>query len=287
MTTPARPERRRRGARVLGGRGRRAGSPTSEALAAAASTADLLDLGAAASAMRRRLRPERRGHLHRRPQRQLHQRLRLRLPLLRVLPRRRATPTPTSSPATSSPRRSPRRSTSTAPRSCCRAACTPTCGIEWYEGMLREHQGRLPRIHVHGFGPPEIVHIAKLSGISTARGPRAAARRRARLAAGRRRRDPRRPRARPRLAQEGDERRVARRHARGAQARHLDDRHDDVRRRSRPLEERVEHLRARPRGAGRGGRRRPCRLPRVHPVELPARQHRACRGRVRRERRRR
>ena len=33
--------------------------------------------------------------------------------------------------------------------------------------MLREHQGRPPRIHVHGFGPPEIVHIARLSGIRT------------------------------------------------------------------------------------------------------------------------
>ena len=42
---------------------------------------------------------------------------------------------------------------------------------------------------------------------------------------------------------------------------------------------------ARARGAGRGGRRRPRRLPRVHPVELPARQHRARRGRVRRQRR--
>jgi cyclic dehypoxanthinyl futalosine synthase len=43
----------------------------------------------------------------------------------------------------------------------------PDLKIEWYEGMLRELKARFP-IHVHGFGPPEIVHIAKVSGISTA-----------------------------------------------------------------------------------------------------------------------
>ncbi len=42
----------------------------------------------------------------------------------------------------------------------------PDLGIEWYEGMLRELKARYP-IHVHGFGPPEVVHIAKVSGIST------------------------------------------------------------------------------------------------------------------------
>jgi cyclic dehypoxanthinyl futalosine synthase len=42
----------------------------------------------------------------------------------------------------------------------------PDLGIEWYENMLRELKARYP-IHVHGFGPPEMVHIAKVSGIST------------------------------------------------------------------------------------------------------------------------
>ncbi len=42
----------------------------------------------------------------------------------------------------------------------------PELGIEWYEGMLRELKTRYP-IHVHGFGPPEIVHIAKVSSIDT------------------------------------------------------------------------------------------------------------------------
>lgn len=43
----------------------------------------------------------------------------------------------------------------------------PDLGIEWYESMLAEIKTDNPTIHVHGFGPPEIVHIAKLSGIST------------------------------------------------------------------------------------------------------------------------
>lgn len=43
----------------------------------------------------------------------------------------------------------------------------PDLGIEWYETMLHEIKADHPTIHVHGFGPPEIVHIAKLSNIST------------------------------------------------------------------------------------------------------------------------
>lgn len=42
----------------------------------------------------------------------------------------------------------------------------PRLGIEWYEDLLRSIKERYP-IHVHGFGPPEVVHIAKVSGIST------------------------------------------------------------------------------------------------------------------------
>jgi cyclic dehypoxanthinyl futalosine synthase len=43
----------------------------------------------------------------------------------------------------------------------------PDLPLEWYEGMLRELKARYP-IHVHGFGPPEIVHLAKLSGLTPA-----------------------------------------------------------------------------------------------------------------------
>ena len=42
----------------------------------------------------------------------------------------------------------------------------PDLGIEWYEGMLRDIKADHPSIHVHGFGPPEIVHIARVSGIT-------------------------------------------------------------------------------------------------------------------------
>jgi cyclic dehypoxanthinyl futalosine synthase len=43
----------------------------------------------------------------------------------------------------------------------------PDLPLEWYEGMLRELKARFP-IHVHGFGPPEIHHLAKLSGLPVA-----------------------------------------------------------------------------------------------------------------------
>jgi cyclic dehypoxanthinyl futalosine synthase len=42
----------------------------------------------------------------------------------------------------------------------------PDLGIDWYESMLRDIKADHPAIHVHGFGPPEIFHIAKVSGVS-------------------------------------------------------------------------------------------------------------------------
>lgn len=44
----------------------------------------------------------------------------------------------------------------------------PDLTIEWYEEMLRCVKDAHPAIHVHGFGPPEIVHIAAVSGLPTA-----------------------------------------------------------------------------------------------------------------------
>jgi cyclic dehypoxanthinyl futalosine synthase len=43
----------------------------------------------------------------------------------------------------------------------------PDLQLEWYEDMLRELKARYP-IHVHGFGPPEVWHLAKLSGLPVA-----------------------------------------------------------------------------------------------------------------------
>ncbi|HSK47232.1 MAG TPA: cyclic dehypoxanthinyl futalosine synthase [Coriobacteriia bacterium] len=45
----------------------------------------------------------------------------------------------------------------------------PDLGIEWYEEMLAAVKEDNPGIHVHGFGPPEIAHISKLSGIPVPR----------------------------------------------------------------------------------------------------------------------
>ena len=43
----------------------------------------------------------------------------------------------------------------------------PDLDIGFYEDMLRCIKEDHPQIHVHGFGPPEIVHIARVSGLST------------------------------------------------------------------------------------------------------------------------
>jgi cyclic dehypoxanthinyl futalosine synthase len=41
----------------------------------------------------------------------------------------------------------------------------PDLRIEWYEQLLREIKQRFPQINIHGFSPPEIDHIASLSGL--------------------------------------------------------------------------------------------------------------------------
>ncbi len=39
----------------------------------------------------------------------------------------------------------------------------PTLPLEWYEEMLREIKDRFPQVNVHGFSPPEIHHLTKVS----------------------------------------------------------------------------------------------------------------------------
>jgi cyclic dehypoxanthinyl futalosine synthase len=41
----------------------------------------------------------------------------------------------------------------------------PDLKIEWYEEMLSSIKADNPGIHVHGFGPPEIFHISRISEI--------------------------------------------------------------------------------------------------------------------------
>ena len=42
----------------------------------------------------------------------------------------------------------------------------PELTIDWYEQLLRDIKQRFPQINVHGFSPPEIDHIATVSGLS-------------------------------------------------------------------------------------------------------------------------
>ena len=39
----------------------------------------------------------------------------------------------------------------------------PTLPLEWYEELLRDIKGRFPEVNVHGFSPPEIHHLTKVS----------------------------------------------------------------------------------------------------------------------------
>jgi cyclic dehypoxanthinyl futalosine synthase len=39
----------------------------------------------------------------------------------------------------------------------------PTLPLEWYEDLLRDIKGRFPEVNVHGFSPPEIHHLTKVS----------------------------------------------------------------------------------------------------------------------------
>ena len=42
----------------------------------------------------------------------------------------------------------------------------PDLPLSFYEEMLQAIKERFPELHIHGFSPPEIVHFAKISGLS-------------------------------------------------------------------------------------------------------------------------
>ena len=44
----------------------------------------------------------------------------------------------------------------------------PTLPLEWYEALLSDLRQRFPAINIHGFGPPEVHHLARLSGLDVA-----------------------------------------------------------------------------------------------------------------------
>ena len=39
----------------------------------------------------------------------------------------------------------------------------PTLPLEWYEDLLRDIKSHFPSVNVHGFSPPEIHHLTKVS----------------------------------------------------------------------------------------------------------------------------
>ena len=90
----------------------------------------------------------------------------------------------------------------------------PDLDIEWYVELFRAIKPAHPTFHLHALSPPEIQHIARRSKLSVGEVLARAARRRHRFAARWRRRGARRPRAPRHGAQEDEDRRLARRHAR-------------------------------------------------------------------------
>jgi cyclic dehypoxanthinyl futalosine synthase len=41
----------------------------------------------------------------------------------------------------------------------------PQLNLEWYEQLLRDLRQRFPQVNIHGFGPAEIDHMARVSGL--------------------------------------------------------------------------------------------------------------------------
>ncbi len=190
---------------------------------------------AGARARRRRRRappgaaPRRRGHLHHRSQRQLHERLRDPLQVLQLLPAARPTrPRATCCRARSSTQKFQETVDLGGVQILLQGGLNPKLPIGWYEDLFRWMKANFP-LAIHGLSPEEIRYIAELESLSIAPGDRAADRRRPRLDPGRRRRDPRRRDPLPDLAAQVLDRHLAGRDARGARPGPAHDRDDDVR----------------------------------------------------------
>ena len=143
----------------------------------------------------------------------------------------------------------------------------PDLKIEWYEDLLRSIKERFPRIQLHCFSSPEILNIAEVSGLSPARHHRAVARRGPGFDSRRRRRDPGRRRAAAHQPPEVHDRRVDGGASRRSRAGHANHGHHDVRLRRdhRAADESP--------GSGPPAPGRDRRLHGLHPVDLPAREH--------------
>ena len=224
-------------------------------------------LGSLADGIRARKHPERYRHLHHRPQRQLHERVRGALQLLRVLPPGRVR------------RRLRARVRGDLPEDrrddCRRRQPAAAAGRSQSRPADRLVRGSVPRRQVALSGIQAARAVAagsaahrEAESADAAAGDRAPRRRRSRQHSGRRCRNPRRSRPQAaQLLQQGLVRRMARRHARRASRRPANDGDDDVR---DGRDGRGAH-RAHDAAARRAGRDR--RLHRVHHLELPARTH--------------
>lgn len=42
----------------------------------------------------------------------------------------------------------------------------PRLGLEWYEDLFRNLKSEYPKLKLHALGPPEVAHLARLSGLS-------------------------------------------------------------------------------------------------------------------------
>ena len=113
-----------------------------------------------ADAVRQRLHPEARRHLHHRPQHQLHERLHGAVRVLRLLPRPALEGRLPPQQGAARRRRSRRRSRSAATRSCCRAGCTPTSASSSTRSSSAGSRRTYP-IWIHGLSPAEVKHIVQ------------------------------------------------------------------------------------------------------------------------------
>ena len=130
------------------------------------SSDDLIGIGMAADAVRRKLHPARRGQLHHRPQHQLHQFLHRVLQLLRLLPAH-GPPEGYMHPKEVIFDKIQETIDLGGTGILMQGGLHPDLKIEWYEDLLRSIKDRFgDKIWNHCFSAPEIVNIAEVSGLS-------------------------------------------------------------------------------------------------------------------------
>ena len=148
---------------------------------------------------------------------------------------------------------------------CIQSGIHPDWSFEDYLGYLRLAKRTAPQLHLHAYSPMEVSHICDVSGLSPTRGLRAAARRRARLHAGHRRRGAPRRRAPAHLAEQAAGRAVGRGHRGVAPHGPALDGDGDVRAHRGAVGARRAHAR-RALAPGADGRLHGVRAALVHPV---------------------